>query len=143
MLNRTTIMGRLTADVELRKTQSGTPVAAFTVAVERDFKGQNGEKETDFINCVAWKHTAEFITKYFKKGSIAVISGRLQTRNYDGGRRLPRKGYRLFPFGNVYRSHGRSSKDGCFRGADATFRHFGNVPYGYRRSGQRQCYPSQ
>lgn len=84
MLNRTTIMGRLTADVELRKTQSGTPVAAFTVAVERDFKGQNGEKETDFINCVAWKHTAEFITKYFKKGSMAVISGRLQTRNYDG-----------------------------------------------------------
>ena len=84
MLNRISIMGRLTADVELRKTQSGTPVAAFTVAVERDFKGQNGEKETDFINCVAWKHTAEFITKYFKKGSMAVISGRLQTRNYDG-----------------------------------------------------------
>ena len=83
MLNRISIMGRLTADVELRKTQSGTPVAAFTVAVERDFKGQNGEKETDFINCVAWNNTAEFISKYFKKGSMAIISGRLQTRKYE------------------------------------------------------------
>lgn len=83
MLNKIIIMGRLTADVELRATQSGKNVASFTVAVDRDFKGQNGEKETDFINCVAWQNTADFVSKYFSKGSMAVVSGRLQTRKYE------------------------------------------------------------
>lgn len=83
MLNKSIIMGRLTADVELRATQSGKSVASFTLAVDRDFKGQNGEKETDFINCVAWQGTAEFVAKYFKKGNMAVVSGRLQTRKYE------------------------------------------------------------
>lgn len=83
MLNKISIMGRLTADPELRTTQSAKSVASFTVAVDRDFKGPNGEKETDFINCVAWQGTAEFISKYFQKGSMAVISGRLQTRKYE------------------------------------------------------------
>ena len=83
MLNKTIVMGRLTADVVLRRTQSGTAVASFTLAVDRDFKGQNGERETDFLNCVAWKGAAEFVSNYFQKGSLMVVSGRLQTRNFE------------------------------------------------------------
>lgn len=80
MLNRTVIMGRFTADPELRRTQSGTAVASFTLAVERDFKGQSGERETDFIDLVAWSGTAELVAKYFTKGRMAVTEGRIQTR---------------------------------------------------------------
>lgn len=83
MLNHITIMGRLTRDPELRRTNSGTPVASFTVAVDRDFSGKDGgEKETDFIDCVAWKGTAEFVSKYFSKGRMIVVSGRLQLRDW-------------------------------------------------------------
>ena len=82
MLNSITIMGRLTRDVELRHTQSGTPVASFTLAVDRDFKSKDGVKETDFIDCMAWRNTAEFISKYFSKGKMAVVSGRLQIREW-------------------------------------------------------------
>ena len=91
MLNHITIMGRLTRDPELRYTQSQTPVASFTLAVDRDFGGRDGgEKQTDFIDCVAWRQTAEFVSKYFQKGSMAVVSGRLQIRDWtdrDGGKR--------------------------------------------------------
>ena len=82
MLNHITIMGRLTKDPELRRTDSGIAVASFTVAVDRDFKNQNGEKETDFIDCVAWRHTGEFVANYFAKGSAIVVSGRLQIRGW-------------------------------------------------------------
>ena len=81
-LNHITIMGRLTKDVELRRTGSGIAVASFTVAVDRDRKNEAGEKETDFIDCVAWRQTGEFVSKYFNRGSTAVVSGRLQIRNY-------------------------------------------------------------
>ena len=91
MLNHITIMGRLTRDPELRYTQSQTPVASFTLAVDRDFGGRDGgEKQTDFIDCVAWRQTAEFVNKYFAKGSMAVVSGRLQIRDWtdrEGGKR--------------------------------------------------------
>ena len=91
MLNHITIMGRLTRDPELRYTQSQTPVASFTLAVDRDFGSRDGgEKQTDFIDCVAWRHTAEFVSKYFQKGSMAVVSGRLQIRDWtdrEGGKR--------------------------------------------------------
>ena len=91
MLNHITIMGRLTRDPELRYTQSQTPVASFTLAVDRDFGSRDGgEKQTDFIDCVAWRQTAEFVNKYFTKGSMAVVSGRLQIRDWtdrDGGKR--------------------------------------------------------
>lgn len=91
MLNHITIMGRLTRDPELRYTQSQTPVASFTIAVDRDFGSRDGgEKQTDFIDCVAWRQTAEFVSKYFTKGSMAVVSGRLQIRDWtdrDGGKR--------------------------------------------------------
>ena len=83
MLNHITIMGRMTRDPELRKTGSGTAVASFTLAVDRDFgKNENGEKETDFIDCVAWRSTADFVSKYFSKGRMAVVSGRLQIRGW-------------------------------------------------------------
>lgn len=90
MLNSITIMGRLTREPELRRTGNETPVASFTLAVERDTKGQNGERETDFIECVAWRKTAEFVASYFDKGSMAIAKGRLQIRKYtdkDGNKR--------------------------------------------------------
>ena len=90
MLNRIIVMGRMTRDPELRRTNSGTAVASFTVAVDRDFKSQSGEKETDFIDVVAWRNTAEFVCKYFSKGRMAVVEGRLQLRDWtdkDGNKR--------------------------------------------------------
>ena len=82
MLNKIIIMGRLTRDPELRRTGSGTAVTSFSLACDRDFKSQSGEKETDFIEVVAWKNTAEFVSKYFSKGRMAVVDGRLQIRDW-------------------------------------------------------------
>ena len=91
MLNRIILMGRLTRDTELRHTQSGTAVASFTLAVDRDFKNkQSGEKETDFVDIVAWRGTGEFVSKHFAKGRAAVVEGRLQMRDWtdkDGNKR--------------------------------------------------------
>lgn len=91
MLNRIILMGRLTRDPELRHTQSGTAVASFSLAVDRDFKSRDsGEKTTDFIDVVAWRNTAEFVSKYFAKGRMAVVEGRLQLRDWtdrDGNKR--------------------------------------------------------
>ena len=90
MLNKIIIMGRLTIDPELRRTGSGTAVTSFSLACDRDFKSQSGDKETDFIEVVAWKNTAEFVSKYFSKGRMAVVEGRLQIRDWtdkDGGKR--------------------------------------------------------
>ena len=91
MLNHIVIMGRLTRDPELRRTGSGIAVASFSLAVDRDFGGRDGgERETDFIDCVAWRHTGEFVSKYFTKGRMAVVSGRLQIRSWtdkDGNKR--------------------------------------------------------
>ena len=82
MLNKIIIMGRLTIDPELRRTGSGTAVTSFSLACDRDFKSQSGDKETDFIEVVAWKNTAEFVSKYFSKGRMAVVEGRLQIRDW-------------------------------------------------------------
>ena len=82
MLNKIIIMGRLTIDPELRRTGSGTAVTSFSLACDRDFKSQSGDKETDFIEVVAWKNTAEFVSKYFSKGCMAVVEGRLQIRDW-------------------------------------------------------------
>ena len=82
MLNHIVLMGRLTRDPELRRTNSGIAVASFSLAVERDYKGEDGQKETDFIDIVAWRNTAEFVSKYFTKGRMAVVSGALQIRTY-------------------------------------------------------------
>jgi len=91
MLNKIFIMGRLARDPELRRTQSGTPVASFRLAVDRDFKDKNtGERVTDWIDVVAWRQTAEFVSRYFTKGRMAVVEGRLQMRDWtdkDGNKR--------------------------------------------------------
>jgi single-strand DNA-binding protein len=90
MLNKIFIMGRLTRDPELRRTQNGTAVTSFTLSVDRDFKNADGTKDTDFIDVVAWRNTAEFVSKYFSKGRMAVVEGRLQLRDWtdkDGNKR--------------------------------------------------------
>ena len=114
MLNHITIMGRLTRDPEMRTTQSGVAVASFTLAVDRDFGSKDGaEKQADFIDCTAWRHTAEFVSKYFSKGRMAVVSGRLQIDNYtdnDGNKRRSAK----VIADNIY--FGDSKKDGTTSG---------------------------
>ena len=90
MLNHIVLMGRLTRDPELRRTGSGIAVASFTLAVDRDYAAQGAERETDFVDIVAWRSTAEFVSKYFTKGRMAVVEGRLQIRDWtdrDGGKR--------------------------------------------------------
>ena len=124
MLNQITIMGCLTRDPELRRTGSGIAVASFTVAVDRDFgKNENGEKETDFIDCVAWRQTGEFVSKYFTKGSMAVVSGRLQIRGWtdkDGNKRRTAEvvADNVY-FGDSKRSDGGSAPAGGFGGYSA------------------------
>ncbi len=113
MLNKIFIMGRLTRDPELRRTQSGTAVTSFSLAVDRDFKSQSGEKETDFIDVVAWRATAEFVAKYFAKGRMAVVEGRLQMRDWtdrDGNKRRSAE----VVADNIY--FGDSRRDGADRG---------------------------
>jgi single-strand DNA-binding protein len=83
-MNKVLLIGRLTKDPELRYTQSGTAVASFTLAVNRRFSNQSGDREADFINCVAWQKSAEFVANYFRKGQQMALEGRLQVRSYDG-----------------------------------------------------------
>ena len=100
MLNHITIMGRMVRDPELRRTGSGIAVASFTLAVDRDFKASGGgEKEVDFIDCVAWRQAGEFVSKYFTRGRMAVVSGRLQIRSWnDSPSQLVQRPYLpLFP----------------------------------------------
>ena len=90
MLNHIVVMGRLTKDPELRRTQNGTAVTSFSLACDRDYKPEGGERETDFLDIVAWRSTAEFVQKYFSKGRMAVVAGRLQIRPWtdkDGNKR--------------------------------------------------------
>lgn len=91
MLNRITVMGRLTKDPELRYTRGETPVASFSVACERDFKDADGNRATDFIDCVAWRGTAEFVHKYFYKGDMIAVSGRLQLRDWTDDKGVKRR----------------------------------------------------
>ena len=82
MLNRVILMGRLTAEPDYRQTESGTALARFTLAVERDFSGQGKERETDFLDVQTWRGTADFVNKYFRKGQLVAVQGRIQVRNY-------------------------------------------------------------
>ena len=109
-LNIIVLQGRLVRDPEMRNTQSGVAVASFTLAVDRDFGGRDGgEKQTDFIDCTAWRHTAEFVSKYFSKGRMAVVSGRLQIDNYTDNDGNKRKAAKVIA-DNIY--FGDSKKDG-------------------------------
>ena len=113
MLNKIFIMGRLTRDPELRRTQGGNAVTSFALAVDRDFKSADGAKETDFIDVVAWRNTAEFAAKYFAKGRMAVVEGRLQMRDWtdkDGNKRRSAE----VVADNVY--FGDSKRDGATGG---------------------------
>lgn len=116
MLNKIFLMGRLTRDPELRRTPGGTAVTSFSLAVDRDFKDQNGERETDFIDVVAWRNTAEFVSKYFTKGRMAVVEGRLQIRDYTDREGVKRRTAEVVA-DSVY--FGDSKTDGGQRAASA------------------------
>ena len=129
MLNKIVVMGRLTRDPELRRTQSGLSVTSFSVACDRDFKNQSGEKETDFIDCVAWRNTAEFVCKYFSKGRTAVVEGRLQLRDWQDNNGNKRRSAEIVA-DNVY--FGDSKRDG-----DGGYQQGGYAPQGsYPPQGQ-------
>ena len=129
MLNHITIMGRLVRDPEMRSTQSGVAVASFTLAVDRDFSGKDGgEKQTDFIDCTAWRHTAEFDSKYFSKGRMAVVSGRLQIDNYTDNDGNNRKSAKVIA-DNIY--FGDSKKDGTTGGQSDEAASFTPAPSGF------------
>lgn len=127
MLNRIILMGRLTRDPELRHTQTGTAVASFSLAVDRDFRNRDsGEKGVDFIDVVAWRNTAEFVSKYFTKGRMAVVEGRLQIRDWtdkEGGKRRSAE----VIADNVYFGDSKPKEDGA-PSADADF---GAPPSGF------------
>ena len=130
MLNRIVIMGRLTRDPELRRTQNGTAVTSFSVAVDRDFKSrESGEKATDFIDVVAWRQTAEFVCQYFTKGRMAVVSGRLQIRNWQDKEGNKRRSAEVVA-DNVY--FGDSKRDnadgGSFNQSQGYAQSFNQVP---------------
>jgi len=125
MLNKIILMGRLVKDPELRRTQSGTAVTSFRIAVDRDFKSQDGEKKADFFDVVAWRATAEFVSKYFTKGRMAIVEGRLQTRDWtdrDGGKRVATE----IVADNIY--FGDSKRDGA--GDSGYAPSYGSAPAG-------------
>lgn len=111
MLNESILMGRLTANPEVRYTQSGTPVATFCLAVERDFNGPNGEREADFVDIVAWRKTAEFVRDYFKKGQMMAVKGGIQTRTYTDKDGKKRKAVEVVA-DRVYFAEGKRTNDG-------------------------------
>lgn len=140
MLNVTTIMGRLTRDPELRRTGSGIAVASFTLAVDRDYSSkENSEKETDFIDCVAWRQTGEFVSKYFTKGRMAVVVGRLQTRTWTDKEGNKRKSMEVNAdnvyFGDSKRSdnHGGNYQQGGYNAPQQDGNNY--APKGYQGNG--------
>lgn len=110
MLNRITITGRITADPELKKTQSDISVMSFSIACQRNFKNADNERETDFFDIVAWRSTAEFIERYFKKGSLITVDGRLQARRYTDSNDNKRVAVEIVAE-NVYFASAKSSPD--------------------------------
>ena len=132
MLNHIVIMGRLTRDPELRRTGSGIAVASFTVAVDRDFGGRDGgERETDFIDCVAWRHTGEFVSKYFTKGSMIVVSGRLQIRGWTDKDGNKRRTAEVVADNCYFGESKRSSEGNSYGGGNA----YGGNSYGGNQGG--------
>ena len=125
MLNRAIIMGRMTRDPELRRTGSGIAVASFTLAVDRDFSSQDGgDRETDFIDCVAWRQTGEFVSKYFTKGRMAVVSGRLQIRSWTDKEGNKRRSAEVVA-DNVYFGDSRRDSEG---GSSASYGSYESAP---------------
>ena len=143
MLNHIVIMGRLTRDPELRSTQSGVSVASFTVAVDRDFGGRDGgERQTDFIDCVAWRQTGEFVSRYFHKGSMIVVSGRLQSRKWQDREGNNRTSWEITA-DNVYFGESRASANsnsGNFSREDSSYSNSGS--YSSYDSGRQSSAPA-
>ena len=131
MLNHIVLMGRLTRDPELRYTQSQIPVASFTLAVDRDFGGRDGgEKQTDFIDIVAWRSTAEFASKYFTKGSMVAVSGRLQLRDWTDREGNKRRNAEVVA-DNVYFAESKRSRDdnvGGYRSGNDSYQSYDSAP---------------
>ncbi|MBR6812056.1 MAG: single-stranded DNA-binding protein [Oscillospiraceae bacterium] len=124
MLNRIILMGRLTRDPELRRTQSGIAVATFTLAVDRDFSSRDGgEKQTDFIDIVAWRNTAEFVSRYFTKGRMAVVEGRLQIRPWEDRDGNKRRSTEVIADNVYFGDSKRSSEDNSYAASS-----YGNPP---------------
>ena len=138
MLNRIIIMGRLTRDPELRRTQNGTAVTSFSLAVDRDFKNkETGETGVDFIDCVAWRSTTEFVNNYFTKGRMAVVEGKLQIRPWkdrDGNNRRSAE----VIVDNIY--FGDSKRDGASQGANYGAPSYGAGSYGAAAGGNAGGY---
>ena len=125
MLNHIVLMGRLTRDPELRRTGSGVAVASFTLAVDRDYAAQGAEKETDFVDIVAWRNTAEFVSKYFTKGRMAVVTGRLQIRNWQDKEGNKRRSAEVVA-DNVYFGESKRGSEGT-----SNYSSYGNSNGGY------------
>jgi single-strand DNA-binding protein len=141
MLNNITIMGRLTRDPELRRTQNGIAVTSFSIACDRDYKPENGERETDFIDCVAWRGTAEFVQKYFAKGRMAVVSGRLQIRPWtdkDGNKRRSAE----IVAENVYFGDSKRDGDGNTNAAPQGYSYTGAPPTSTGYTSAQQSFPT-
>ena len=129
MLNRIVIMGRLTRDPELRRTQNGTAVTSFSVAVDRDFKSrESGEKATDFIDVVAWRQTAEFVCQYFTKGRMAVVEGRLQIRDWKDKDGNNRRSAEVVADNIYFGDSKRDSADGGFNQSQGYAQSFNQIP---------------
>ena len=140
MLNKIFIMGRLTRDPELRRTQTGTPVASFSLAVDRDFKDRaTGERATDFIDVVAWRQTGEFVSRYFTKGRMAVVEGRLQIRDWTDKEGNKRRSAGVVA-DNVY--FGDSKRDGEGGGYSTGYSQGGYAQGGYSQGGYSAPAPS-
>ena len=136
MLNHIVIMGRLTRDPELRRTGSGIAVASFTVAVDRDFGGRDGgEKETDFIDCVAWRQTGEFVSKYFTKGRMIVVSGRLQIRSWTDKDGNKRRTAEVVADNCYFGDSKRESEGGSYGGNTYGGNSYGSNSYGGNQGG--------
>ena len=132
MLNHIVIMGRLTRDPELRRTGTGIAVASFTVAVDRDFGSRDGgERETDFIDCVAWRQTGEFVSKYFTKGSMIVVSGRLQIRNWNDKEGNKRRNAEVVADNVYFGESKRSSENNSAYGGNSYGSSYGSNNGGY------------
>ena len=129
MLNKITMMGRLTRDPELRHTQSGNSVVSFTLACDRDFAAQGAEKETDFIDVVAWRNTADFVSKFFSKGRMAVVAGRLQIRNWEDKEGNKRKTAEIVAESVYFGDSKRDNADGgSFNQSQGYAQSFNQVP---------------
>ena len=128
MLNHITIMGRLTRDPELRRTGSGIAVASFSLAVDRDFSPRDGgERKTDFIDCVAWRQTGEFVSKYFTKGRMAVVSGRLQIRSWTDKEGNKRRTAEVVA-DNVYFGDSKRDEQGGSSYSGNSYGNYGSAP---------------